>query len=150
MNDLTPVRFSGIPNVVKDYLVGSDKIFIVPVGKFYYVWAIAADLTASAVVGNRVFRVQHRDGTGAVLYQGPSSTVLTATQAQSVYMGHGESYSTASRRGPSDRAPTNSVSSGMPVLFMDSPDYIRIYDAAAIDPAADEVNYVIYYWEVNK
>jgi len=148
--NLTPVRLSGLFGVDTDYAVGSDKTHTVGTRKEHWVWAIACDITCSAVVGNRVLRVQHRNGAGAIVWQGPTSPVATAAQTISLYLGVGESYHTTQRRGPSDNAPTSSISMGMPPLYMVAGDYIRIYDAAAVDAAGDEVNFAIYYQELVK
>lgn len=147
MNDLTPVRISGRGVRALSTAKGSDKTITVPTRRTYWVYSIVVDLQASATVGDRVLRVQHKNAVGDILYQGPTVPVCAANQNETLYLGVGETYSIEKRRGIVNQSPSNSMSMGIPMLRMEAGDVLRMYDAAAIDAANDAVRYAVSYWE---
>ena len=134
----------GTPLNYYDYgLNDSDKTITVPAGKVYDVKYIEAALTATATVGNRILTVLIGDGTNTIYAVRTGSVAASAVGL--IALQPGTSYSTTNKRTPSNGAnSTVAVRDCLPQPLLLPAGYtIRVYDVAAIDAAADDMEIVI-------
>lgn len=141
----------GTPTWVRDATANdSDKSFTVPTGKLWCLKAIEACLTCTATVGNRVLSAVITNGVNQIhsLWQSAS---ITASQVGVVYgaTSLGTPSTTASRKptlagGDSVNV---AINDSLPDMVLPAGYVIRVYDSAAIDPAADDLIVVLHYVE---
>ena len=141
----------GTPKWVRDATANdSDKSFTVPAGKIWVLTSIYYELACTATVGNRSPRITITDESN-VIFAGPGPAALTANQtgtgflttklsAPGTTVGYNLVYSTLA-------TPNSTVYSFLPELKLSSGSVVRVYDSAAIDPAADDLIVVLHYVE---
>jgi len=135
---------TGTPLNYYDYGTNdSDKTITVPAGKIREIKYIEAALTTTATVGNRILTVLIGDGTNT-LYAVRTGSVA-ASNVGLIALQPGISYATTNKRTPSNAAnSTVTVRDCLPQPLILPANYtIRVYDVAAIDAAADDMEIVI-------
>jgi len=127
----------------------SDKTITVPAGKVWRLLSLELDISCTATVGNRILRTQIGNGTN-VIFAGNDTTAITAAQVGAVRASAGgpqnvttDGYVTLFGGG------ANVVSRwNLPVeMYLPAGYTIRLWDAAAIDAAADDIAISIHYIE---
>lgn len=111
----------------------SDKSFTVPAGQKWEIIGIYVLYVSTATVGNRVLAVAITDGTNQMTY-GQAATVQPASQTYTYQIAPNFAFSGAGTQ-------TFPI---MP-LVMQPGWVIRVYDAAAVDAAADDMTVVVHY-----
>ena len=116
----------------------SDKTETVPSGKTREVLAIGIQLTSTATVGNRQIAYEVQDSNSNVIYAAYAGATQAASLVREYHFSQGIVADTAFSAG-------NSIRVELPGDLLLPPDFkMRVYDQAAIDAAADdmEVRYV--------
>jgi len=140
----------GTPTWTRDATANdSDKTFTVPAGKLRMLLSVHAELTATATVGNRALVVLITDGTDTV-FASPKTASITATNTGvlNLYADSGLFTTTAGYVPKlNGDAPAVGTGAGVNALLLPAGYVIRIYDAAAVDAAADDLTVVLHYVE---
>ena len=141
----------GTPTWTRDATADdSDKSFTVPAGKVWDLVAIESTLVATATVGNRQLQFIITNGV-ATVYTGTRAPNITASQAGVALwdFSNGDGYSAAQVRvrldtlaGPNVYVTCPEAKTILPAGYV-----IRVYDAAAVDAAADDLTVVLHYVE---
>lgn len=126
----------------------SDKTFTVPAGKVWEILMLSANIVATATVGNRTVVMLVNVAGGAVLAMCLGAAVA-ATAAGAYVVGPGVTNSTTIQDYPlyTGFVSASMKSMSIPTLYLPAGATIRIYDIAAIDPAADDMTVVLEYVE---
>jgi len=134
-NKQVVTRPGGTPSFTRDAAANdSDKTIItVPAGKVYELVGIYVLLQTTATVGNRVVAVSITDGTNQMSY-GQAATVQPASQTYTYQIGPNFGFSGAGTQ-------TFPI---MP-LTLRAGWTVRVYDATAVDAAADDMTVVAHY-----
>lgn len=143
-----PPWWPGVPNWARDDTTNnSDKSFTVPTGKVWDMKMLLASFVASADVGNRILLVTITDGTKVIWASRPSAAIA-ATTAASYYI-NTQATDANTRRLISDVGTASAVAGGdiWPRLLLMAGYVVRIYDAAAVAVAADDLTVVLHYME---
>ena len=137
----------GTPIWVRDAALNdSDKSFTVPAGKVWILKSISAMLICTATVGNRSLRTYITDGTDELsFFEYPANA--TASQIVSAYYEAGGNENTNTRKLTAAAGTNVSISRRLPEMILPAGSVIRVYDSAAIDPAADDLTVVLHYVE---
>lgn len=98
----------------------SDKSFTVPSDQVWRIQSIRAELTTTATAGTRQMTVEIQDGAGDVLYSKNGGTAAASTTLIEHY------------------APVGGEVA-VPDLILPPNFVVRVFDSAAIDPAADDL-----------
>jgi hypothetical protein len=126
------VRMQGRLEVVGDAIANdSDKTYTVPAGEEWYVVSVFAVLAATATVGNRRVTVQVLDASDNVLASVPAGAVQAASATVSYNFAPGIADQTSA---------VNSVlGTSLPAFVLGAGMKLKVFDAAAIDAAADDL-----------
>lgn len=129
----------------------SDKTFTVPAGKVRQLLSLEACLKATATVGNRFLQISMTDGTNSI-YRWQNSSAIAASQQGTVYMAANVTPGVVSKRGLDGAEPgagqATAVAVPCPDMMILTAGYtVRVWDTAAIDPAADDLTVVLHYVE---
>lgn len=132
----------GTPKWTRDAAANdSDKSFTVPTGKYWDMLGVVAFLVNTATVGNRVLRVSVTNGTNELYHvQMAASTASQQTYFLLGFSGMGDDYGLAT-------SVNTTTSQNLFQLILPAGYVIRVYDAAAIDAAADDLTVVLHYIE---
>jgi len=130
---------NGVPTWVRDATLNdSDKSFTVPVGKIWKMNGIYYLLAASATVGNRVPKISIApDGTNYLAWFTGLAVAASAT-ATGMMTFDGIT---------DDFVNMFTISQGVMPVILNAGSVIRVWDNAAIDPAADDLTVVLHYVE---
>lgn len=146
----------GTPKWVRDATADdSDKSFTVPAGKIWNVLDIQAQLTTTATVGNRLLTCVVTDGTNIVHpFERTAALAASKTGGLNIYSGNGLNTAAADttyrrvKLSGGTALCDQSVSESIPCPFVLLAGYVvRIWDAAAIDAAADDLTVILHYVE---
>ena len=121
----------------------SDKSFTVPTGKIWELRAIFNSFSTTATVGNRFINVSITDGTNAIL---PTANVPAQAASVSNVVTMWAYGSSGPLTSTSVSSVAHIVSLGVTPLLPEGY-VVRVFDSAAIDPAADDLTVVLYYIE---
>lgn len=138
-----------INNLVDKTADDSDKSFIVPANKIWVLNSIWAEIATTATVGNRVLIMQISNGTDP-LWASRATVSITASKRgiARVSFNSGFSSLTTPRRILAGTTDCDvAVETGEPEMRLTAGAIIRVWDIAAIDPAADDLTVVIHYVE---
>lgn len=131
----------------------SDKTLTVPAGYKWIPYCIWIDFTATATVGARSIYCRITDGTN-VIWQG-SQRLMSVSASQTggshiVFGPLGEYFSSSfpDRDGAGSAYDVKSTQE-YPAMELLAGYEIHIWDSAAVDAAADDMNITIFYKEVN-
>lgn len=119
----------------------SDKPYVVPDNKMWELRFVVAQLTATAVVGNRVLEISISDGTN-VFFLGFTSGNIAASQVGIAYWFVGcPAYGTGAHRNlTAPGTGTNIAIQGpLPNIILPAGSIIRVWDVTAVDAAADDL-----------
>lgn len=138
----------GTPTWVRDATLNdSDKSFTVPAGKVWALQSVVAEIDTSATVGNRLMNMQITDGTDLRLI----STYNTVAASQKGNMLWDRRYtaapSTTVRRMLSTTVANSSLTEHLPDMILGAGSVVRVWDASAIDAAADDLIVILHYVE---
>lgn len=141
----------GTPKFVIDNTANdSDKTFTVPTGKRWFVTCAKAYLVTTATVGNRVLAVQFRNASDLPIHWVASSAVAASKTALVSLIAGGPFSSSASGR-PDSPGNNVDVANAYPLpgpgVWLPAGYYIRAWDTAAVDAAADDLSVIIDYVE---
>lgn len=117
--------------VANEDLNDSDKSFTVPLTYVYEVQWIYVELTTTATVGNRQLLVEIQDPSGDVIMQVMAAAVQAASLAHEYTFGYGLTQY--------DGADATKHCIPLPRLILGPRHFVRVYDAAAVDAAADDM-----------
>lgn len=135
LNDLTPrVAFAeSSPSLLASDATAndSDKTFTVTSGKVWEIQSIFVTLVTTATAGNRQMQVEIDNGTSVYLVV-PVGAVQAASVTRHYSLAHGLPDLTAMRN-------TLYLLTPFPKLVLPAGHRIRVYDAAAVDAAADDM-----------
>jgi len=133
----------GTPKWVRDATANdSDKSFTVPAGKVWEMLFMSGDLSTTATVGNRVLVIAIApDGTNSVRQIISGSIAASGTAGCIVTCGSVTSIITLAL------TTTTRYTVGVSRMLLPAGAVIRIYDAATIDAAADDLTVVLHYIE---
>jgi len=139
---------AGVPTWVRDATANdSDKTFTVPAGKMWDVQSILGEITATATVGNRLLQIVINCGLGIISVG--QTTSIGASQRGGYLIA--PTFSNLSVVFPdlnvAGAANTVGRSTFMPRTILPAGGSIRVWDAAAIDAAADDLTVVLHYIE---
>lgn len=126
----------------------SDKSWTVPAGHVWEMIWIHAELTTTATAGNRVLRLQITNGTDAVANLNTSgSTAASKTVCSRINFGGGCFSTTGLEYGTrlSGVNPDAAYNQSVGRMLLPAGHVIHIWDAAAIDAAADDLSVVLHY-----
>jgi len=140
---------NGVNSLYRDATLNdSDKTITVPSGKLWRLRYIHAELTTTATVGNRVLKGFLSDGTN-IFYAIPPTSVVAASKDSVLETFMTATYTTTVAQVPQldGSNPDVATRSPMPDVILSAGSTIRIYDSAAVDPAADDLLVVITYQE---
>jgi len=140
-----------VRNVRLDQTNDSDYTWTVPAGKIYKIRYLAMQLVCTATVGSRTPRLLVRNSSNEDIIPPVGAAALAASQAGMIRLGPGYTYSTTiTFVGRLDTAAFNlngGVTDSLPEIVLVAGDYIRFYDSAAIDAAADDLYIAVGYVE---
>lgn len=141
---------NGIPSFVNDIVTNdSDKSYTVPVGKIWSLKFLYGEIVTTATVGNRVLVAQITDGTNPI-WTNKATASIVASKRGIVRSSFGGSIALLStpRRILSGATDCDVISdTGEPEILLPAGYTIRIWDVAAVDPAADDLTVVLHYVE---
>lgn len=110
----------------------SDKTFTVPASTEWEISSIWIELATTNTVGNRQITVEMQDSAGDVIGQFKAGATQAASLAYTYMFAPGIELMVI---------PVNLyLSFPLPVMFLPAGFKVRVYDSAAIDPAADDLN----------
>ena len=127
----------------------SDKTFTCPVDKLWSLFLVEGCIATTATVGNRIMTVIISDATGAI-WSTPNSGNIAASSNGQVITGAQIPVGTTATRRTDGVAGLAAVQINHPLpspFYMTAGQTIRVYDAAAIDAAADDMSVVLHYIE---
>jgi len=138
----------GTPTWTRDATANdSDKSSTVPAGKMWDMQFIYADLLTSATVGNRNLACTITDGANTIKRFGYSGLVA-ASQVGILFFSHGITVSTTALYSLAGIIAHATRSEPLPERLVLPAGYvIRIWDANAVDAAADDLTVVLHYVE---
>jgi hypothetical protein len=123
---------AGVPALlVNEDLNDSDKIFVVPAGFMYDISWVYVELTTTATVGNRAMTVEIQDPLGDVIGLVQDDAVQTASLAHTYMFGQGMALA--------DGGINTNHMIPLPPLVLPQFYKLRVYDAGAVDAAADDM-----------
>jgi len=139
----------GTPTWYRDAAANdSDKSFTVPTGKVRRLLSVHAEIECTATVGNRVLSVTLTDGTNT-LWTSRVTGSIAATQFGAILI-YPEATTDATNL---MRKLSNTGNVNVSLIYPCAPfvlpaGYVlRVYDAAAIDAAGDDLTVVLHYVE---
>ena len=142
---------NGIPRMVRDATANnSDKTLTVPAGKIWSVQYVHAEIAATATVGNRQLVGIITDGTNPI-YSTPRTGNIAAGQTGVLkLLAGGALFTTSTSLVPLLSGAAPNICSGAslqnPIILL-AGYTLRVLDAAAIDPAADDLTMIVQYTE---
>jgi len=139
----------GTPKWTRDAATNdSDKSFTVPAGKIWDLLSVQATMVNTATVGNRKLTMTITDGTDVVLVA-PAGSVPASGAPMFQATGGNYSLLQLQRFDSLANATTGGITiAGLPIPCLLPAGYVvRVYDAAAIDAAADDMIVVLHYVE---
>ena len=120
------------PNLLADEVINdSDKTLTVPANTEWEILSIWVELISTAVVGNRQITVQMLDGAGDIIGSFNAGAVQAAGITRNYMFAPGLELMVA--------FVGIYLSFPLPPMFLPAGFAVRIYDSAAIDPAADDM-----------
>ena len=140
----------GTPKIVQDTAANdSSKLFAVPAGKIWRVKSVYGQLLSTATVGNRVLIIEVNDGAGGVVWVLRSANVPASTKATALLDAGSMTYGTTVAACPllDSLNPGIAVYNHLPIDVLPAGYTIKVWDAAAIDAAADDLTVVLHYVE---
>lgn len=127
------VKATGNPTLIEDETLNdSDKVFTVPANRLWHILWIYIELTATATAGVRLMPVTIRDASDDTIYNLPSREGTSAFETRQFLWIAGVEYLST----PTQNHVLQPIS---PNLVVPAGFDIRIFDSAAIDPAADDM-----------
>jgi len=142
------VRPGGTPKWTRDAGTNdSDKSFTVPTGKVWVPVFIHEEIVTTATVGTRLMQIMITDGTNprwVSPQQGATASQNQVTEAATNFDGYVTTIPTITYTGVS---PNAKMTVFLPAVTLPAASVIRVYDAAAIDAAADDMVVVLHYIE---
>lgn len=143
---------AGTPTWVRDATLNdSDKSFTVPADKIWNLIGIQAALKATATVGNRVMTANAANPAGDFIWTSGNTAAIAAAAHGGVTYYPSQTMSTTNIRGVDDGTGlTVTLNGSLPnPMILTAGCTIRVFDLAAIDPAADDMVVVLYYVELD-
>jgi len=140
----------GTPTWVRDVTANdSDKSFTVPAGKMWEPFYVIAQLTCTAVAGNRTLRIEVTNGTNNIWQSWASVAGATGTGQTLVHFTGSHLASGTTQEYALDS--TSVVNSGCqdsgPKLYLPAGYGIRAWDLGAVDAAGDDLIVILHYIE---
>ena len=128
----------------------SDKSFTVPTSRVWHILGIIVEITTTATAGNRVLNVTFSNGT-AVMFAGKPSGSIAASKVGGYRIFFNGGYPDTTTVFGKTSTPASAQDVGiilnMAPIYLPAGYIIRVYDVAAIDAAADDMNVAINYIE---
>jgi len=141
----------GTPKWVIDATANdSDKTFTVPAEKVWEMESVEAGIVATATVGNRYLLIQIYNAAGVCVSPGKVTVAIPASNRGGNYMSIGATEGTAVRCSLITPASANNAQAvcNLPDrMVLSAGMYIRAWDIAAVDAAADDMTVVLHYIE---
>jgi hypothetical protein len=124
---------AGAPSLIVDEALNdSDKTFVVPAGFMYDIIWVYVELTTTATVGNRAMTVDIQDSLGDVIGRCQDDGVQAASLTHTYMFGQGMDLA--------DGGVNTNHFIPLPPLLLPQFFKLRVYDATAVDAAADDMN----------
>ena len=122
----------GIQSLSDVTLNDSDKTFTVAAAEIWRIYSIFVGIVTTATVGNRQIIVDVRDDADLIVARYQAAASITAGQTRTITYAHGVGGTTTGMGG-------NQIVSLATELWLPAAWDIRVYDAAAVDAAADDM-----------
>lgn len=124
---------AGAPSLLVDEALNdSDKTFVVPAGAMYDIIWVYVELTTSATAGNRAMTVDIQDSHGDVVGRCQDDGTQAASLTHTYMFGQGMDLA--------DGGVNTNHFIPLPPLLLPQFFKLRVYDANAVDAAADDMN----------
>jgi len=129
----------------------SDVSLIVPTGKVWRMLYIQVQIATTADAGNRVLNTAIWDGSTNYYYPATPTANIIASKYGGIRMYFESSGADSTTVYPRYNSNTTNLDIALtvfrPTTYLPAGTQIRLWDSAAIQPAADDINYTVQYIE---